>query len=385
MITSTEEKSFPAPAAGRTERENRMKLELVYEVSKKIGTVPRMTQLLEHVIKMTQQTLGASAASILLFRNNDQELFFEVASGPVSKALHQVKLNTQYGIAGQVARTGKPLIVNDVARSDRFHKMIDDTTGFQTRSLVCAPLMVQRKILGVIEVLNKLDGSEFGESDLEAVVSVATTTAMAIEYTRQYYSVTDAFKSAIYNLAAAVDAKDPYACGHSQRVMEYTAIAGAYFSLTSQEMETLRYAAVLHDVGKLEIDSSILNKEDTLTQEEWDIMRRHSSTGAALLKEIPSLVKAAELVLCHHERYDGKGYPGGLKGEAIPLGARIIAIADAFDIITTGRIYHPAWTIDRAIKELQDCAGTQFCPRGVTAFVSGLQLHTLGSKLELEH
>jgi transcriptional regulator with GAF, ATPase, and Fis domain len=144
------EKPLSNPVSGRVEQENKARLEPVYGVNKKIRSSPRMTQMLEQVIKTTQKTLNIAAASILLFGDNEEELFFEVASGPVGKVLRQVKLSTRYGIAGQVARTGKPLIVNNVARSEKFHKMIDDTTGFQTKSLVCAPLMVQQKILGVI-------------------------------------------------------------------------------------------------------------------------------------------------------------------------------------------------------------------------------------------
>lgn len=377
MISSTDEKSLPTPAlAGRMERENRTRLELVYEVSKKIGSVPRMTQMLEHVIKMTQQTLGASAASILLFRNNDQELFFEVASGPVSKALRQVKLNTQYGIAGQVARTGKPIIVNDASRSPNFHKMIDDTTGFSTRSLICAPLATHYKILGVIEVLNKQDGSEFGEQDLEAVVSVANTAAMAIENTRLHQSILEAYTGTIRALAAAIDAKDPYTRGHSQRVMEYSLLTGGYLSIDRDEMETLEYAAVLHDVGKLAIESRILNKPGPLDEAEWDVVRAHPVIGANILRSVPFLEKASELVLCHHERFNGQGYPNKLKGEDIPLGARIIAVADAFDTMTTDRSYRSALSVEQTVRELNNCSGGQFCPEAVKAFVSGLRLHT---------
>ena len=361
--------------SGRTDQENKARLELIYEVSKKVGSVPRMAQMLEQVIRMTQQTLDASAASILLFRDTDQELYFEVASGPVGKALRQVKLNTQYGIAGQVARTGRPLIVNDVTRSANFHKMIDDTTGFATRSLVCAPLIVHRKILGVIEVLNKRDGSEFGEQDLEAVVSVATTAAMAIENTRLHQTVLEAYKNTITALAAAIDAKDPYTCGHSQRVQEYTLLAGTFLSLSSEEMETLEYAGILHDVGKIAIDSQILNKPGPLTAPEWEIMHEHPIVGANLLLEIPFLEKSSELVLCHHERFDGKGYPNGNKGENIPLGARLIAVADAFDTMTTDRAYRPAMPVDAAVRELHNGAGSQFCPVAVKAFISGLRLN----------
>jgi len=370
------ERMLSGSVPAHVEGEPKPGLELVFGVSKKIRSSPRMTQMLEQVIKTSQKTLNIAAASILLFGDNEEELFFEVASGPVGKALRQVKLSTRYGIAGQVARTGKPLIVNDVARSEKFHKMIDDTTGFQTKALICAPLMVQHKILGVIEAINKMDDTEFEEHDLEAIVSVATTTAMAIENTRQYQVILDAFKNTISTLAAAIDAKDPYACGHSQRVMEYTVMAGTYFSLSPDENEILRSAAILHDIGKIEIDSCILNKKDALTPEEWEVIRQHPAKGANLLREITYLEKASELVLYHHERFDGKGYPEGLRGEEIPLGARLIAIADAFDTMTTGRAYHQAMSIEQAIEELQECSGTQFCPVAVTAFVSGLRIHT---------
>jgi HD-GYP domain-containing protein (c-di-GMP phosphodiesterase class II) len=376
MAYRVDESKSPAVLPGRIEQENKARLELLYEISKKVGSVPRMTQMLEQVIKMTQKTLNAAAASIMLFRDNDQELFFEVASGPVGKALKQVKLSAKYGIAGQVARTGKPLIVNDVNRSENFHKMIDETTGFVTKSLICAPLMVQSRILGVIEVLNKFDESEFNEQDLEAVVSVANTAAMAIENTKLHQTVLDAYKSTITTLAAAIDAKDPYTRGHSQRVMEYTLLAGSSLSLSPEEIETLEYASILHDVGKIAIDSWILNKPESLNKLEWDVIREHPSIGANLLKGIPFLENASELVLYHHERYDGKGYPDGLKGENIPIGARLIAVADAFDTMTTDRAYRSALTVDYSINELHKCSGTQFCPVAVKAFVSGLRLHT---------
>jgi HD-GYP domain-containing protein (c-di-GMP phosphodiesterase class II) len=366
----------PAKPVSSLAQEQKKELELVSGVSKKIRSSPRMTQMLEQIINTTEKTLGISSASVLLFGDNEEELFVEVASGAVGKVLRQVTLNSRYGIAGQVARTGKPLIVNDVARSDRFHKMIDDTTGFQTRSLICAPLIIQNKILGVIETINKLDNTEFGDKDLQAITSIASTTALAIENTRQYQTVLDAFKNAILSLAEAIDAREPDSCGHSQRVAEYTTMAGSYFLLSPDEIEVLRQAAVLHDIGKKQIACGILNKSGPLTQDEWEIVRRHPAAGANLLKEITSLEQASEFVLHHHERFDGKGYPSGLKGEEIPLGGRLIAIAEAFDTMTTGRAYHPVMTVDEAIKELQDCAGSQFCPLAVAAFVSGLRVHS---------
>jgi HD-GYP domain-containing protein (c-di-GMP phosphodiesterase class II) len=366
----------PAAALlGRIEGADKLRPELISETNKKARPVSRLTQMLEQVIRMAQTVLGVEAASILLFRDNDQELYFEAASGPVGKVLKQVKLNSHYGIAGQVARTGKPLVVNDVSRSENFHKVIDNTTGFGTKSLVCAPLIVHRRILGVIEVLNKVDGTIFGEKDLDIVLSVAATTAEAIENTRLHQTVLDTFKNTIATVVSAIDAKDPTMRGHSQRVTEYTLLAGTYFSLTSEEMETLEYAAMLHDIGKLAVDSRILNKPEPLTPSEWDLVYRHPAIGAGLLKEIPFLESAAEIVLHHHERYDGQGYPEGLEGEAIPLGARLITVANAFDTMTIDRPFRPALSIEQSIKELKNGSGSQFCPEAVKALISGLHLN----------
>lgn len=375
MTYSLVESQVITESTGYVEQEDKARLELIYELSKTVGSVSGMTQLLEKIIKMTQQTLNASASSILLFGDNDQELFFEVASGPVEKELRRVRVSASNGIAGWVARNGKPLIVNEVNRDQHFDRIVDEVTGFVTKSLICAPLIVHRKIMGVIEVINKLDGSDFDERDLEAVVSVAATAAMAIENTRLHQTVLDAYKSTVVTLAGAIDAKDPYTCGHSQRVKEYALLGGKSLSLPAEEMETLEYAGILHDVGKIAIDAQILNKPDALTPSEWNIIREHPVIGANLLRGIPFLEKASELVLYHHERYDGTGYPVGLKGEDIPMGARVIAVADTFDTMTTDRSYRPALTVDDTISELYDCSGTQFCPIAVEAFVSAFRAH----------
>jgi putative nucleotidyltransferase with HDIG domain len=358
------------------ELDTKAKLEFLYNVSKKIGSVPRMARLLEQIIEMTQKTLHAEAASVLLFHDNEQELFFETASGPVEKVLRHVKVNTQNSIAGQVAHTGKPLIVNDVTRDRRFLRNIDEFTGFVTKSLICVPLVTYQKTIGVLEVLNKLGWSNFDESDIRLVVPVATTAAMAIENTRLHQTILDAYKNTIMTLAGAIDAKDPYTRGHSQRVMELTMLAGSSLLLPAEEMETLEYASILHDIGKIVVDGQILNKPDSLTPSEWNIIREHPAIGANLLKKIPFLEQASKFVLHHHERYDGTGYPDELKGEEIPMGARLIAVADAFDTMITNRSYRPALNVDYAFSELKSGAGKQFCPVAVEAFISGFRAHT---------
>jgi HD-GYP domain-containing protein (c-di-GMP phosphodiesterase class II) len=139
-------------------------------------------------------------------------------------------------------------------------------------------------------------------------------------------------------------------------------------------METLQYAGLLHDIGKVLIDGSVLTKTEPLTAQEWDEMRRHPAIGAEMMSSVPFLEKARPMVLYHHERYDGKGYPEGLKGEEIPIGARIIAAANAYDAMTNDSLFKPARTIDDAVKQLRDNSGTQFCPVAAKALISGLHL-----------
>ncbi|MFC1914549.1 HD-GYP domain-containing protein, partial [Chloroflexota bacterium] len=183
------------------------------------------------------------------------------------------------------------------------------------------------------------------------------------------------YKSTIKALVAAIDAKDPYTSGHSQRVAEYAMLGAAMISLPYEELQDIEFGGLLHDIGKIAIEASILSKPGDLTSEEWSVMHRHTIIGASIINGIPFLEKARECVLYHHERYDGSGYPEGLKGEAIPIGARLVAVADAFDTMTSERSYHGAVDADRALSELRRCSGTQFCPVAADAFFSAFQLN----------
>ena len=371
MMLDAGKRQETAVMAELGDQETKTRLGLLYEVGKKVGSVTQLTQLVEQVTQMTQRTLNASASSVLLLDDQKRELLFEVAEGQAGKRLRQVRLSAQSGIAGWVVRHGKPLIINDVNQDKRFNKRVDEITGFVTRSVMCAPLVVHRRIIGVIEVLNKLDGGDFSEQDLEALVSVAATTAIAIENVRLHRTVLNAYKSTIKALAATIDAKDPHTRGHSQRVTQYALLGAAALSLSPEESEVLEYAGILHDMGKIGIAESILTNPGPLTAEEWKIMRRHPLTGANILKEIPFLEKARKLVLHHHEKYDGSGYPDGLRGKDIPLGARLLAVADAYEAMTSPRPYRERpLSHKEALGELKRNMGTQFDPKVAMVFVN---------------
>jgi HD-GYP domain-containing protein (c-di-GMP phosphodiesterase class II) len=144
-------------------------------------------------------------------------------------------------------------------------------------------------------------------------------------------------------------------------------------SFSEHELETFEYASILHDIGKIGIADDLLNKPGPLTEKEREIMFRHPQIGTDILEGIPFLEEARTLILHHHERYDGSGYPVGLKQNEIPIGAKLIAVADAFDTMTTERAYRASLSVDYAINELHRCSGTQFCPIAVNAIVSGLK------------
>jgi len=289
----------------------------------------------------------------------------------VGKPIRHFPINGQAGITGWVTRCGKPLVVNNVDKDPRLNRFANKVYGFATKSIICAPLIVHRKVIGVIEVANKVGRADFSEPDLQTLIGVATTAALAIENIRLNECLQGYYKSTVNALVSLADAKETTGRGHSKRVSKYALMGATNLSLSEEHKQTIEYAAILHDIGKLAIPDSILNKSDNLTSEEWEIIRKHPEIGSNLLRGIPFLVEASLLILYHHERYDGKGYPCGFKGEAIPIGARLIAVADAFDNITTEHAYRTALDNKQAFVELSRHIRSQFCPLAVRAFFSG--------------
>jgi len=360
--------------------EYRQRLELLYDVAQQASSFSEVSMLLENILRVTQRLIRAEASSLLLVDQDKMELFFHAAGGKVAKKLKNMRIDLDSGIAGWVAHHSVPLVSNDVATDERFSGHVDQVTGFVTKSIIAVPVVRGQNVIGIIELLNKSDGSEFTERDLAISTGFATTEAMillfsmaatAINNIRMHQAAQDGLKSTVETLVAATDAKDPYAYGHSRRVKEYVLLSAKSFTFSDEELRLIEFGALLHDIGKIGIYDSIMRKSGSLTDEDWYIMRKHPLRGANIVGEIPFLEKARDIVLYHHERFDGTGYPEGLKGENIPFGARLVAVADAFDAMTSERSYRNALGIDYALGELGKNSGTQFCPVAVEAFVSG--------------
>jgi putative nucleotidyltransferase with HDIG domain len=185
-----------------------------------------------------------------------------------------------------------------------------------------------------------------------------------------------AYLGAIRALAATLDARDPYTAGHSERVSALSVLIGRQMGLGATELDVLRLGALLHDIGKIGLTDAILRKPGPLTAEEYAELKRHPAQGARILRQVPFLAPHIPIVELHHERPDGRGYPFGLRGDEIPVAARIVHVADAFDAITSARAYRPARGPAEAIAEIQRCSGTEFDPVSVEALEVVLPLST---------
>ncbi len=319
-------------------------------------------------IEAAKTLLDAEEGSMMLIDRETNELYFDVVTGETGRLLDKVRIRLDQGIAGWVAINAVPQIVNDVRSDPRFCADVDKESHFQTRSIIAVPLVFQGRVLGVLEAVNKVAGG-FTQEDLELFIPLADLVASAVENANLHEELRESYFGTVLALADALESRDTYTGGHTQRVREYCESIGNALQLNKGEMEILLLSAMLHDIGKIGVRDAVLCKEGPLTKEEAALMSEHSRKGAEILSNIKALGDVVPSVMAHHERYDGTGYPDRLSGEDIPMFARIIAVADTFDAMTTDRPYRKALTSAEAYAELRRCSGTQFDPAIVEKFV----------------
>jgi putative nucleotidyltransferase with HDIG domain len=202
----------------------------------------------------------------------------------------------------------------------------------------------------------------------------ARQAAVALENARLYEELEDAYVQTVLALANAVDARDAYTADHSQRLAAWAEATARELGCSEEEVRAIRWAALLHDIGKIGVPDHILQKPGPLDEAEWEVIKRHPEIGAEIVAPVKKLAHVAPIIRAHQERWDGAGYPDGLRGEEIPLGARILAVVDAYGAIIDERPYKKARSHQEAVAELRRCAGTQFDPQ-----VVGAILRVLGS------
>lgn len=339
------------------------------DVGAKIASNIKLKDLMKEVMVLVQKETRAEASSLYIIDEENQEIWFEIALGEKGDKLKEVRLKIGDGIAGWVAQTGEIINLKDVNEDPRFKKSISKKIEFKNKAMVAVPVKSKGKILGVIQVINKKGGGYFDKRDEGFIVQTAYQVAIALENSQLYEGVKESYLDTITVLASAIDAKDPYTQGHSKRVTEYSLRIAKYMGFDDDRIEQLEYMAVLHDVGKIGIKDAILNKESPLNDEEYGIMKTHVTTGSSMLEKVKTLREVSSGAKYHHERYDGRGYMAGLSKEEIPLEARIIAIADAYDAMTTDRPYRKGLSHEIAMEEIQKNAGSQFDPELVEVFI----------------
>jgi HD-GYP domain-containing protein (c-di-GMP phosphodiesterase class II) len=209
----------------------------------------------------------------------------------------------------------------------------------------------------------------FTDDKVRLASSIGDQTASALHRAELFAQIEGAYLETVLALAQATDAKDTYTANHAQRLAEMSRAIGYALGLSARELEDLRYGATLHDIGKIGVPDAILQKPSKLTREEWALMRKHPTIGAQILAPVPRLAGAARIVRHHHERFDGTGYPDGLRGEQIPLGARILTVVDAYSAIVDRRVYKKSRSHKNAIAELKKYSGAQFDPRLLDIFL----------------
>ncbi len=349
------------------------KIMKLYETGKKISSNIKLKKLMGEIMEIVKSQIGAEACSLYLIDQEKQELWFEVALGEKSNQIKEIRLKMGEGIAGKVAKEGITLNIKDVNKSPYFKRDIAKKIDSNQKSMLTMPVKFKDETIAVIQLINKKKGKYFTLSDEELLEGMAGNIAIAIENARLFDKMKGQFIDFINALTSAIDAKDPYTNGHSKRVTEYSLAVAKEMGFNEEELEQLEYLAVLHDVGKIGIKDSILNKQAPLDDEEYTEMKTHSLIGSKILVEMKSLKELAKGAKYHHERYDGKGYFEHLKGDEIPLEARIIAVADTYDAMTTDRPYRKGLEHEVAMEEIIRCSGTQFDPEVVKHFISAME------------
>lgn len=327
---------------------------------------PELRALLQSCVEMVAEIMEARIISFMFFDEERSELRIEVAHGLDSDTVARTRVKTGDSIAGWVAQTSEYLCVTDVETDRRFRKM--NHPQYETKSLLCVPLKISGETVGVVNVNNKSTGTPFDPDDLQLLTAIVRRVGSAIERVRAAGETGDV-AAMLAAVRAIVRARRSRLVPTSRRAFKMAMELGRRLKLSQQDVEALGYIVRIHDVGMLAVGDELLRTARRWTQSEHRRIESHPQAGVQLLRPIEFASIVNSIVLSHHEHFDGRGYPRGLRGEEIPLGARILAVLDAFDAMTVGRPYREPFTSAEAVAELRRCAGTQFDPSVVEAFV----------------
>lgn len=347
------------------------------KVGRTIAVETNIDTLLTIIAQEIKLALHADRCTVFLLDKEKNELWSKVALG---MDLKEIRFASNSGIAGHVATTGETVNIKNAYEDSRFNKEIDQQTGYRTENILCMAIRnMGHEIVGVFQVLNK-QGGEFTEKDEDLLIAIGSSAGIALEnaslFDRQQKFIEEQkelLSSFIDTLSASIDARDKITSGHSKRVTLYAELICDELNMGEEDKNIIRQASLLHDIGKIGVKDSVLQKEGKLTDEEYCHIQEHAHITSDILGKIYSSADFKEVALIassHHERFDGKGYFRGLKGKEIPLGGRILAVSDVFDAITSRRHYRSKMQVENAIAVLLNDSDKHFDGDIVNIFLS---------------
>jgi putative nucleotidyltransferase with HDIG domain len=352
------------------------KLSTLHKVGLAINSTMEMNRLFDLIVKITTETLHAQIGYIILTDREKRVLKVTTLHG------HDVTISPEgtelpmrpSNVSTWVIRNRKPLLITDINENPEFDRF--STLGYERKTLICAPLMTKDEIIGTITVVNKRDNSVYSKEELELLNTIAAQASIAINNAKLYDEQQKIYMNTVHALVSAIEASDSYTRGHSERVTRYSMELARKLNLTPDRLKVIERAAILHDIGKIGIDMNLLHKTEELTPADVFDLQQHPVIGMNILLPIEFLHDVRICIGQHHERYDGKGYPYNVTADKLLLESRILAIADAFDAMTSDRPYRKALPPRKAMQELIDNAGTQFDPELVPHFIELLESGT---------
>ena len=344
-----------------------LELATLYEMSRALGSTLEMSVLLESVLDSALKIFDLDLGYVTVREKETDQLDLVAWRAPGDDRPDEKALRSS--MAEWVIREGRPLIFNPT--EDAGDSQIDTVSG--ALAALCVPLTATEGSIGAISVGSHDADFRFNSDDVRLLSTIANHATIAIGNIELFSSLQEAYLATVRSLAAAVDAKDAFTRGHSDKVAAYAIMIGEGLGLSHEQRVALEMAAYLHDIGKIGIKEEILLKPGKLSDAEMAQMSHHPLIGANILKPVGFPWPITPIVRHHHERWDGDGYPAGLKGEEIPLLARVLTVADAFEAMTADRPYRAARSLDEGLQELVRCSGSQFDSRIVTAFEEVMQ------------
>ncbi len=346
------------------------------KIGRSITALTDINVLLKVIAEETKNAMQADRCTVFILDKEKNELWSKVALGMDSQ---EIRFPADKGLAGYVVKTGETLNIEDAYNDSRFNKDVDSKTGYRTKTILCMPIKNNnQEIIGAFQVLNKADGI-FTKNDEDLLIAIGGSASIALEnaqlFEQQkqlYKEQKQLFESFINTLSSSIDARDKITAGHSSRVKMYSMLIVDELQLDEKTKELIEKAAILHDIGKIGIRDSVLQKEGKLTSEEYSHIQEHVKITHNILDNIgmsSDFRVITEIACSHHEKYDGSGYYRHLKGEDIPYGGRILAVADVFDAITSRRHYRDKMPIKNVIDILIKDSGTHFDKNLVDVFL----------------